>query len=63
MSDVLIRLRLDFCVLKYSDDECIVYVRKETWLQEDVCCCVLSVVCCLGKRIVVNGGFVTLLSH
>ena len=61
---MLIGLRFDFCnVFKYSDDECFVYVRKEAWLQEDVCCCVLSFVCCHGKRIVVNGGFVTLLSH
>lgn len=64
MSDVLIGLRFDFCVFKYTDDECFVYVRKEAWLQEDVCCyCVLSVVCCLGKRIVANGVSETLLSH
>jgi hypothetical protein len=62
MSDVLIGLRFDLYVFKYSDDECFVYVRRESWLQEDVCC-VLSVVCCLDKRIVANGVFVTLLSH
>ena len=60
---MLIGLRFDVYVFKYTGDAYFVYVRKEAWLQEDVCCCVLSGFCCLGKRIVANGVFETLLSR